>query len=319
MRQIKNTSSGIKAKKNLGQNFLIDEEALTDIARSLDIAGRHIIEVGPGYGALTNYILSHHPETLDLVELDPDMIEILDERYMGDEVAPTILGEDNVLIKTTPVAIHHQDVLKYTPQYENYSVIANIPYYITSPILFHFLYPETPFVKGDVTKWQRDFVSENTEKNPLPPPSAPPLQRRFIPPEVMVIMMQEEVGEKILAGRNKTPHHSYLSLAMELACTDIEIVQYVGRESFDPAPRVDSIVLKFSVRESRDREKEEELLKLWRIAFTHPRKTLMSNLRWSHYDIETMKKWLSECGYDEKIRAEAVRKEDWERFSNILT
>jgi 16S rRNA (adenine1518-N6/adenine1519-N6)-dimethyltransferase len=66
---------------------------------------------------------------------------------------------------------------------------------------------------------------------------------------------------------------------MELACTDIEIVRYVGRSSFDPAPKVDSIVLKFSVNPIRDREKEEELLKLWRIAFTHPRKTLLSNLK----------------------------------------
>jgi 16S rRNA (adenine1518-N6/adenine1519-N6)-dimethyltransferase len=80
----------IKAKKSLGQNFLIDEEALTDIARSLTIADRHIIEVGPGYGALTQYILSHHPATLDLVELDPDMIEILDERFMAEDTLPVI-------------------------------------------------------------------------------------------------------------------------------------------------------------------------------------------------------------------------------------
>ena len=66
---------------------------------------------------------------------------------------------------------------------------------------------------------------------------------------------------------------------MELACTDIEIVRYVGKESFDPAPKIDSIVLKFSVKPDRDREREESLLALWRIAFTHPRKTLMSNLR----------------------------------------
>jgi 16S rRNA (adenine1518-N6/adenine1519-N6)-dimethyltransferase len=311
----------IKAKKNLGQNFLIDEEALTDIARSLDIAGRHIIEVGPGYGALTNYILSHHPATLDLVELDPDMIEILDERYMGDEVAPTILGEENILVKTTPVAIHHQDVLKYIPQYENYSVIANIPYYITSPILFHFLYPQeknqekvqkqeirgkkifSKEVYSDVNNWEINFFNDEVRSF-----------SDFSPPKEMTIMMQEEVGEKILAGRNKKPHHSYLSLAMELACADIEIVRYVGRTSFDPAPRVDSIVLKFSVRESRDREKEEKLLRLWRIAFTHPRKTLMSNMKWSHYDIEWVKRWLTEYGYDEKIRAEAVKREDWEGF-----
>ena len=265
----------IKAKKSLGQNFLIDEEALTDIAHSIAIAWEHIIEVGPGYGALTDYILSHHPSTLDLVELDPDMIEILDERYMGDEIAPKILWEEQVLVKTTPIAIHHQDVLTFTPTYDEYSIIANIPYYITSPILFHFLY---------------DIAN---------------------PPKEMTIMMQEEVGEKILEWRAKKPHHSYLSLAMELACADIEIVRYVWRESFDPAPKVDSIVVKFSVKSSRDREMEEQLLTLWRIAFTHPRKTLLSNLKWSHYDIESIKKWLAECGYDEKVRAEAVRKEDW--------
>ncbi len=92
-------------------------------------------------------------------------------------------------------------------------------------------------------------------------------------------MMQQEVGEKILEGRARKPHHSYLSLAMELACDDIEIVRYVGRESFDPAPKVDSIVVKFSVKNSRDRDMEDDLLSLWRIAFTHPRKTLLSNLK----------------------------------------
>ena len=66
---------------------------------------------------------------------------------------------------------------------------------------------------------------------------------------------------------------------MELACEDIEIVRYVGKESFDPAPKVDSIVLKFTVKQHRDRGIEEQLLTLWRIAFTHPRKTLLSNLK----------------------------------------
>jgi 16S rRNA (adenine1518-N6/adenine1519-N6)-dimethyltransferase len=130
----------------------------------------------------------------------------------------------------------------------------------------------------------------------------------------MVIMMQEEVGEKILAGRNKKPHHSYLSLAMELACEDIEIVRYVGRHSFDPPPKVDSIVLKFKTRKNRDRAKEEALLKLWRYAFTHPRKTLMSNLRGSPYDLDRVKAWILECGYDEKVRAEAVGLEEWKFF-----
>ena len=98
---------------------------------------------------------------------------------------------------------------------------------------------------------------------------------------------------------------------MELACSDIEIVRYVGKESFDPAPKVDSIVLKFTVKMDREREIEEKLLALWRTAFIHPRKTLLSNLKGSHYDIERMRSWLRECGYDEKVRAEAVKMEDW--------
>ena len=310
----------IRAKKSLGQNFLIDEEALRDIARSIEIWGKHIIEVGPGYGALTEYILAHHPSTLDMVELDGDMVQILDERFMGEEIAPTIVWEDGALVKTTPIALHHTDVLHFTPPYEDYSVIANIPYYITSPILFHFLYPKAPLWRpsalrlrleeGEEPKAKGSSVSKTWEQNPSARTSPLPFQGEFRSPQEMAIMMQEEVWEKILAGRNKKPHHSYLSLAMELASSDIEIVRYVGRESFDPAPKVDSIVLKFSVGNNRDREMEERLLSLWRVAFTHPRKTLMSNLKWA-YSIEDIKKWMAECGYDEKIRAEAVGMEEW--------
>jgi 16S rRNA (adenine1518-N6/adenine1519-N6)-dimethyltransferase len=147
--------------------------------------------------------------------------------------------------KYTPedLTIHHIDILRYTPPYVSYSVIANIPYYITSPILFYFLH-------------ELDTA-----------------------PEEMVIMMQEEVGEKILEGRARKPHHSFLSLCMEVACEDIEIVRYVHRSSFDPAPRVDSIVLRFVVKKERDRAQEQCLIKLWKIAFAHPRKTLLSNIK----------------------------------------
>ncbi len=71
----------IKAKKSLGQNFLIDEEALFDIAHSIEVRGKHIIEVGPGYGALTDYLVAEDPLSLDLVELDRDMVEILCSKF----------------------------------------------------------------------------------------------------------------------------------------------------------------------------------------------------------------------------------------------
>ncbi len=251
----------IHAKKSLGQNFLIDEFALTDIANGLEITGKHIIEVGPGYGALTDYIIDRSPLTLDLVELDRDMISILRRKY-----------------DTDTITIHHADVLHFIPPYEQYSVIANIPYYITSPILFHFLY---------------DLTDQ---------------------PDEMIIMMQKEVGEKILEWRAKKPHHSFLSLSMELACHDIELIRYVGHKSFDPAPKVDSIVLRFIIKKERSIQIEKELMNLWKVVFAHPRKTLLSNLKWSTYNIDTFRAKIIELGYDEKIRAEAIKKEDWLSF-----
>ncbi len=251
----------IKAKKSLGQNFLIDEEALSDIAAATQISNKRIIEVGPGYWALTDHLIAQSPKSIDLIELDRDMIVILEEKY-------------------TPldISIHHADILGFTPPYDEYSVIANIPYYITSPILFRFLYD-----------------LENS-------------------PEEMVIMMQEEVGEKILDGRARKPHHSFLSLCMETACDDIEIVRYVSRSSFDPQPRVDSIVLRFRVRKSRNLEQEKILMNLWKVAFAHPRKTLLSNMKWSNYSIDGIRSAIEKLGYDDRVRAEAIKREDWVQF-----
>ncbi len=106
------------------------------------------------------------------------MIEILEDRIKNEW-------------KDHPILIENQDILQFVPQETNYSVIANIPYYITSPILFRFLY---------------DLPNS---------------------PDEMTIMMQKEVGEKILEGRARKPHHSVISLAMETACDDIELIRYV--------------------------------------------------------------------------------------------
>ncbi len=410
------TINGIRAKKSLGQNFLIDHEALSDIANSLLITGKHIIEVGPGYGALTDYILEWNPASLNLVELDSDMVRILEEklwvkseewRIKSDElrVKNTIwwqtkngkterdklsaseynlqnrgsgvkhcLSDDEILnhveqsdkervwftpesfgtfghesteeitwewdgtwdafsMTEPPITLHHQDILTFTPSHEKYSVIANIPYYITSPILFHFLYPNLRawWKTVDMGAWGEGAVwtvmknsttisEASTEWVWLPPNSFGTFEIKstekvlFKSPVEMTIMMQSEVWEKILEGRARKPHHSFISLAMEQACEDIEIVRYVPRTSFDPAPRVDSIVLKFTVKPERDLEMEKCLIQLWKVAFAHPRKTLLSNMKWSTYNLEHIQKTLTEHGYDERVRAEAVKKEDWESF-----
>lgn len=262
----------IRAKKSLGQNFLIDEGALFDISHSIQIEDRDIIEVWPGYGALTDYIITQNPQQLHLLELDSDMIELLEKRKLTDW--------KDVCEK---ISIHHQDVLKYRDVSSSYSVIANIPYYITSPILFHFLYT-------------------------LP-----------ISPNEMVIMMQKEVGEKIISSRWKKIDNSFLSLAMQYRCESIDAVRVVPKESFRPSPKVESIVLRFIVKNEHDKEEEKRMLDFWKYAFRFPRKTLYSNLWWYHGIWNAfIKEAIIDIGYDEKVRPEAIEFNDWFRLYTRL-
>lgn len=121
-----------------------------------------------------------------------------------------------------------------------YSIIANIPYYITSPILFRFLH----------------------ELNAKP--------------EEMVILMQKEVGDKICV--KKGYRYSYLSLALEYATDSIEEICIVTKDNFVPAPKIDSSVLYFKKSESYDMAAAKEFLKYTGAGFVAPRKKLISNL-----------------------------------------
>lgn len=146
----------IKAKKSFGQNFLMDEIILDRITHLTFLNDENIIEIWPWFWALTTRILSQKPKTLTLVELDSFMIEILQDRQKRWE-----LWNSEVDLQ-----IVHQDVLKFEPVFQKYKVIANIPYYITSPILNHFLY--------DVQ----------------------------YKPEEMIILMQKEVAERIVSQKS---------------------------------------------------------------------------------------------------------------------
>lgn len=72
------------------------------------------------------------------------------------------------------------------------------------------------------------------------------------------------------------------------------------------------------VKKERNRKEEKRLIALWKQAFTQPRKTLLSNLR-GIFDLEIIRKWINECGYDEKVRAEAIKREDWEKLLYIIS
>jgi 16S rRNA (adenine1518-N6/adenine1519-N6)-dimethyltransferase len=235
----------IKAKKSLWQNFLINDDILENIVKSINIKWKNIIEVWPGYWALTKKILEEKPKKLDLVELDISMINILNDRIKNWELD----------INWVDFRIKNIDILKYEPQFASppatcpipgrgeseggYSVIANIPYYITSPILRHFLYK----------------ISKKPDK--------------------MVILMQKDVWDRILwFWKNKS---SVLSLFIGKKCRVKELL-LVWKENFIPEPKVESSVLLFEKHDLYNDVDDEKFLKIIKIWFSEPRKKLIKNI-----------------------------------------
>ncbi len=256
----------IKAKKSLGQNFLVDDSILKYIADYLDLENKNIVEVWPWYWALTQKLLDNSPKSLTLVELDKDMVSILEKRIEDGD-----LNAWNVNFK-----INNVDVLKYFPLIKNYSVIANIPYYITSPILRHFLYEV-----------------ENKPAN-------------------MIILMQKDVWDKILLWQdnNKRYTSSVLSLFVAKKTKVIEIAS-VPKESFIPSPKIESSVLFFEKHNLYDDIPDKKFLKIIKIWFLSPRKKLIKNLNKWWFNKSELLKIFSELWMDENIRGEILWINDW--------
>ena len=266
----------ISAKKKLGQNFLTDENKLQIIAQAHPLAGKNVIEVWPGYGALTEYILQEHPTSLDLVELDRDMIAILEDRLDPASAYPLVT-------EWSTVQILHKDVLKLEQIPEKSIIVANIPYYITSPILTHFLMHLHSHV------------------------------------DAMVIMMQREVAEKILAKKWK---YSYLSISCHLFCSEISLVTNVPASSFVPAPKVDSSVLLFTTAGLNNEELiyKQKILQLASHGFREPRKKLVSNLaKYGSYDKWDIISLFEKLDLSENLRAEDLSTENWNNLYRELT
>jgi 16S rRNA (adenine1518-N6/adenine1519-N6)-dimethyltransferase len=162
--------SGLRAKKNLGQHFLIDEEILELIASTAELTGRDIIvEIGPGLGVLTEELCRRAGRVIT-VELDDRLAENLNRRLSGYQNL-TVINQD--ILKIPPPELFTEAGIVLTT---GYKVVANLPYYITSPVLRHFLESD-------------------------------------LKPEMMVVMVQKEVAEEIAAQPGKM---SLLSLGIQL-------------------------------------------------------------------------------------------------------
>ena len=213
-----------KHKKSLGQNFLTNEKILNNIVNSLSINPRDlIIEIGPGQGALTKRLVKLEAKVIAF-EIDERLKEYLDK----------IDGNIDIIYKD----ILEVEINDYIQEYENVYVVANLPYYITTPIINKFL---------RITK-----VKE------------------------MIIMVQDEVANRINAGVG-TREYGYFTVMVQSYFT-VKKLFFVSRTSFNPIPKVDSAVIKLTRNKSYLDVDEKSYHELVKNAFKMKRKNLKNNL-----------------------------------------
>ena len=265
-----------RTKKRLGQNFLINPDVIGDI---IDYAGITkddvVVEIGPGVGFVTEQLVKHAKKVI-AVELDEEAIKELEK-----------LGCDNL-------QIIHNDILKTDISEltdENVKVVANIPYYITSPIIAHLL--------GEID----DLNNKNRNKI-----------------VDIILMVQEEVARRIVATEKSSSKQYGLLTILSQFWADCEIIRLVGRKSFYPAPKVNSALVSLKVR-------KEPLLKLEdytffrrviKAAFSQRRKTLKNCLISSGFDKQKVSNAISSLGLDENIRGEKLSIEQFGELAKKL-
>lgn len=263
-----------KFTKSLGQNFLIDDNIIDKIVDgSLAGQGDKVIEVGPGIGTLTRELASRSEKVM-VVEIDKKLIPIL-----GD----TLSDFDNVTIVNEDIMkADIKDLIDKNLDGGPVKLVANLPYYITTPIIMRFL-------EEDIN------VTD------------------------IVVMVQKEVAERMNANPGKKDFGA-LSVAVQFYC-DTEIVAKVPRHLFVPQPNVDSIVIALRVRPERKYKVEDEDLffKIVKASFGQRRKTLLNSLTsMGILDKTDISAVLSVAGIDKKRRGETLSLEEFARLSDCM-
>jgi len=247
---VKKVMGELRAKKKFGQNFLIDENIVDKIARNACDSDLKTVEIGPGLGALSEQLLKYS-KCVDAYEIDKDMYDLLTDNIHDDRLN-VYLGD-----------FLDVDLDKYT---ERVNICANLPYYVTTPILFKIIESNLDFNK-------------------------------------MTIMIQKEVGDRILS---KVNDEDYGALSIECQYLfEIKNEMNVSRNVFYPMPNVDSVVLSFIPIRDRDREYEKDFFDFVKNCFRFRRKTLYNNLK-DLYDSNTIERLYEELDIDNNIRAQQI-------------
>ena len=265
-----------RTKKRLGQNFLINGDVIADIIDFAQISKDDVVlEIGPGVGFVTEQLVKHAKKVI-VVELDEEAIKELQK-----------LECDNL-------EIIHNDILKTDISAlceEKIKVVANIPYYITSPIIAHLL--------GEIDDL------ENKNRNKIVD---------------IILMVQEEVAHRIVATEKSSAKQYGLLTILSQFWADCSIIRLVGRKSFYPAPKVNSALVSLKVRKEPLLKLEDykHFRKTIKAAFSQRRKTLKNCLTGAGFDREKIARVICEMELDENIRGEKLSIEQFGKLSESL-
>ena len=267
---------GFAFQKRFGQNFLIDSNILENIVSAANITKEDfVLEIGPGIGTMTQYLCENAREVM-AVEIDDNLIPILADTLSAyDNV--TVVNEDILKLDIAKVAKEHNGGRPI-------KVVANLPYYITTPIIMG-------------------------------------LFESHVPLESITVMVQKEVADRMQSGPG-TKDYGALSLAVQFY-SKAEIVANVPANCFMPRPNVGSAVIRLTCHEERpvDVEDENFMFKIIRASFNQRRKTLQNGLNNAsnlNVNKEQVVVALEKMGLPATVRGEALSLEQFAALSNLL-
>ncbi len=260
---------GFSLKKKFGQNFIVDENIIDAIINKSGVdKNTLVIEIGPGAGSLT-YKLALSSGNVLCYEIDTTLKELLQENISE-------CNNVEIIYKDFLQANIKEDLKKY--DYDKIFVVANLPYYITTPII-------VKIIEDD------------------------------IPVDKLVVMVQKEVGDRFKAVPGSKDYGS-LSVFLNYYF-DVKKLMDVSCNVFLPKPNVDSIVVEFKKKENLLELKDRELFfKLIRDSFSQKRKTIRNNLK--GYNLEVVETVLNKYGYNLTVRAEQLPLEIFVNLANSL-
>lgn len=263
-------------QKKFGQNFLIDTHVLDKIIKAAEITkDDFVLEVGPGIGTLTQYLCEAAREVV-AVEIDKNLLPILED---------TLSSYDNVtVINEDILKLDIKKLIKEKNNNKPIKIVANLPYYITTPIIMGLL-------------------------------------ESHVPIENITVMVQKEVADRMQSGPGSKDYGA-LSLAVQYYAKPY-IAANVPPNCFMPRPNVGSAVIKLTLHEQKpvDLLDEKLMFQIIRAAFNQRRKTLVNSLNNNpeiHLPKDIIAEAISELGVSPTIRGEALNLEDFAKLSNII-